>query len=350
MRASAGLRRALCAAAALAVLGLGCSGAKTSGDAGEIGGGYTCDAGCESPFACDEASGLCKNQGVPHLAHFWIIVMENTSFASLNGDTTDAPYLNGLFADGGPGVELAGYRDTGVHPSLPNYIGLVGGDNFGITHDGDARTYTVPASTPDIASQLEGAGMTWHEYSESQTTPCELTDDANGLYVSKHNPMPHFMVTQNATADCQANDVSFEPEGSMPGMAADIAAGQYFSYVFIAPNLCDDGHSYGACLSPLGANAIQQQDWWLSQNVPLILNSSAYKQGGVLMITWDEGENDSDAIMAVLASPLLAHPGSVDSSTYTHYSTLSTVDAAFGLSSLPASHGHHDPPITTVWK
>ena len=276
--------------------------------------------------------------------------MENTSFSSLDGNTTEAPYLNGLFAAGGPGVELVGYQDTGVHPSLPNYIGLAGGDNFGITNDGDALTYTVPTPTPDIASQLEAAGMTWHDYSESQTTPCELTDDANGLYVSKHNPMPHFMVTQNATADCQANDVSFEPEGSMPGMAADIAAGQYFNYVFIAPNLCDDGHTYSLCSNPAGSSNIAQQDWWLSQNVPLILNSSAYKQGGVLVITWDEGASDTDAIMAVILSPMLASPGSQDNHNYTHYSTLSTVEAGFGLSSLPQANNHNDPVINSVWK
>jgi len=279
--------------------------------------------------------------------------MENTSFSSLNGNTSQAPYLNSLFASGGPGVELVGYQDTGVHPSLPNYLGLAGGDNFGITSDGEASdpAHQVAATNPDIASQLEAAGLTWHEYSEAQLTPCALSDTgsdgtAPGTFASKHDPMPHFLITQQNTASCDANDVSFEPEGTMPGLAADVAAGTYYNYVFISPSLCDDGHD--SC-SPLN-NPIEQQDQWLQANVPTILNSSAYAQNGVLVITWDEGASDSDSIMAVILSPMLQTPGSQDNHNYTHYSTLSTVEAGFGLSSLPKANGHNDPLITTVWK
>ena len=155
--------------------------------------------------------------------------------------------------------------------------------------------------------------------------------------------MPHFLITQG-TASCTANDVSYEPEGSMPGMAADIAAGTFYNYVFISPNMCDDGHD--SC-SPLN-NQITQQDDWLSTNVPLILNSSAFKNNGFLFITWDEGASDSDAIMAVAVSPMVANPGGQDNNNYTHYSLLSTVEAGFGLSSLPQLHGHNDPLITTI--
>ena len=59
-------------------------------------------------------------------------------------------------------------------------------------------------------------------------------------------------------------------------------------------------------------------------------------------ITWDEGSSNTDAIMAVAISPMLASPGSQDSGNYTHCSLLSTVEAGFGLSSLPG------PRATTI--
>ena len=47
---------------------------------------------------------------------------------------------------------------------------------------------------------------------------------------------------------------------------------------------------------------------------------------------------------------MLATPGQPDLSTYTHYSTLATIEAGFGLANLPASHGHSDAPIADLWK
>jgi hypothetical protein len=34
-----------------------------------------------------------------------------------------------------------------------------------------------------------------------------------------------------------------------------------------------------------------RSDQWLARNVPLILESDAYKQGGALFIIWDEAED-----------------------------------------------------------
>jgi hypothetical protein len=34
-----------------------------------------------------------------------------------------------------------------------------------------------------------------------------------------------------------------------------------------------------------------RSDQWLARNVPLILESDAYKQGGALFIIWDETED-----------------------------------------------------------
>jgi phosphatidylinositol-3-phosphatase len=281
------------------------------------------------------------------MSHVWIVVMENTDYSDITSN--NAPYIASTLIP--QGVLMENYFAIG-HPSLPNYIAMVGGDTFGIAGDGEASNadYQISAQTPNIASQLEAAGLAWHEYSESQMTPCALDDigsDAIGAFVSKHDPMPHYLITQNSVT-CGTDDVSYDPQGSMPGMAADIDGGLFFNYVFISPNLCNDGHD--SC-PPLN-DRVAQQDAWLSANLSLILDSSAYHDNGLVILTWDEDDNTGgdNQIMTVLLSPMLASPGGADATRYSHYSALATIESGFGLANLPASYGHDDSLITDLWR
>jgi hypothetical protein len=99
-------------------------------------------------------------------------------------------------------------------------------------------------------------------------------------------------------------------------------------YNFITPNLCDDGHD--SC-SPTN-DPVKQTDTWLSTEVPKILNSSAYKNGGALFITWDEGEGGDGPIGMMVLSPLAKGNGYANSIHYTHSSTLRTMEEIFGVS------------------
>ena len=60
-------------------------------------------------------------------------------------------------------------------------------------------------------------------------------------------------------------------------------------YNFITPNICNDMHDSCAPVS----NSIKQGDNWLSQNLPMILNSAAYNSNG-LASSCDEGAGSSD--------------------------------------------------------
>ncbi len=330
------------------------SGGSTSG--GSTSGGSTsgavdaCGGSCKAPFACDQASALCKNQGVPQLSHVWIIVMENTNYSDINA--TNSPYIAGtLFPQA---VQMQNYYAV-THPSTPNYIAMVGGDTFGMDgSDGPASnpSFQVPAGNPDIATQLEAAGFTWHEYSESQQVPCAIDDTGSDptKFVSKHDPMPHFLITQG-TASCNANDVSFDANGSMPGMIADVQAGTFYNYNYIAPNLCNDGHD----LCSGASSKVSEQDAWLQNNLKYILQSRAYQQSGLVIITWDENDNTGggavyNQIATLYLSPMLASPGGTNSTQYSHYSMLATVEAGFGLANLPAANNHNDALITDIWK
>jgi hypothetical protein len=100
-------------------------------------------------------------------------------------------------------------------------------------------------------------------------------------------------------------------------------------YNFITPNLCDDMHD--SC-SPIN-DPIKQGDSWLQTNLPTILNSQAYQQGGAVFIVWDEGTSSSDGpIGMIVISPLAKGGGYNNAIHYTHSSTLRTMEEIFGVS------------------
>jgi hypothetical protein len=108
-------------------------------------------------------------------------------------------------------------------------------------------------------------------------------------------------------------------------LATDLTNGTVASYNFIPPDLCDDMHD--SC-SPTN-NAIKQGDTWLSKNVPAILASSAYKNGGALFITWDEAETGDGPIGMIVLSPLAKGKGYNNKIHYTHGSTLRSFEEIF---------------------
>ncbi len=85
--------------------------------------------------------------------------------------------------------------------------------------------------------------------------------------------------------------------------------------------------------SPLN-NPVRQGDTWLSQNLPLILNSAAYKAGGAVFITWDEGEGGDGPIGMIVLSPFAKGAGFSDAIHYTHGSTLRTIQEIFAVTPL----------------
>ena len=88
------------------------------------------------------------------------IVMENHSAGDIFGNPA-APFINSL-AKGN--AVAGGYRDSFVHPSEPNYLWMVAGENFVILNDNDPGPTNHIASTSHLADQIELAGLTWKSY------------------------------------------------------------------------------------------------------------------------------------------------------------------------------------------
>jgi acid phosphatase len=180
-------------------------------------------------------------------------------------------------------------------------------------------------------TQLAGAGVSWHSYQENLGSGiCGISSSSDGLYAPKHDPMVFF-----------ADIVGAKPSDTSPGctghifdyshLASDLASGAVGQYNFITPNLCDDMHNSTGCSS---SDSVANGDAWLSNEVPKILSSKAYKNGGALFITWDESETGSAPdvpIGMILLSPLAKGAGYVSHTKYYHSSFLRTVETIFGV-------------------
>jgi phosphatidylinositol-3-phosphatase len=70
--------------------------------------------------------------GIPHLDHVFVIMMENHSFGQVVGNPA-MPFVNGQI--NGKQVNLARSYYAVGHPSLTNYLEIVGGSNFGVRSD-----------------------------------------------------------------------------------------------------------------------------------------------------------------------------------------------------------------------
>jgi phosphatidylinositol-3-phosphatase len=75
-----------------------------------------------------------RHESIPRLDHVFVIVMENHGFQQIL-DNPNEPYLNRLIKKGK--VNLATNYFAIGHPSLTNYLEIVGGSNFGVRSDND---------------------------------------------------------------------------------------------------------------------------------------------------------------------------------------------------------------------
>jgi hypothetical protein len=130
------------------------------------------------------------------------------------------------------------------------------------------------------------------------------------------------------------------------------------NYAFITPNLCNDGHD-APCVDRAPGGLVSA-DAFLQKWVPLITRSPAFKQDGLVIITFDEADvNLADSsiaccaelgvsgaryppglhgpgggrIGAVLISPFI-RPGTISDVPYNHYSLLLSVASIFGVAPL----------------
>lgn len=250
---------------------------------------------------------------LPAWEHIFVIVLENKSYDQVIGNT-QASYLNTLAQQYG----RATYSYGICHPSLPNYLALLGGDTFGVTNN--CTNCTI--DQPNLIDQVEAAGKSWRAYMEAMPAPCFL-GDAPPLYRQKHNPFIYFDSIRTNPARCN-KVVPFTQ------FATDIRANTVPNFAWITPDMCHNAHDCGP----------SDMDTWLQTWVPTILQSPAWRDNGVLFLTFDEGAQQDQSgcceyaqggRIATLVIAPMGKPGFASNVPYNHYSLLRTIETAWRL-------------------
>jgi phospholipase C len=263
----------------------------------------------------------------------FIILMENHSWSTIKA-SPKAAYINGTL------VPMGGHAENystppANHPSEPNYIWLEAGGNLGITDDNDPAQ-NHQSTTDHLVTKLQAAGVTWKAYVEDITgNDCPLA--ASGTFAPRHTPMLFFDDTTDGTKTTSANcKAHVRPYTELAG---DLTNGTVARYNFITPNLCNDMHGVTLACGSANFDEIGTGDTWLKNEVPKILASNAYKDNGVLFITWDEGDEPlgqtaSDGPIPMLVISPKAKVNYTSQTKFTHSSMLRTVQEIFGVAPL----------------
>lgn len=257
--------------------------------------------------------------GITGVSNVWVIVMENHDWSSIKGSSY-CPYINGTLLPQAVSFEKY-YNPPSIHPSLPNYLWLISGTNFGIRDDA-ASSVNHRASTNTLFHQLDAAGISWKCYAEDisgKTCPT----NTSGNYAERHVPFLYFDKVRLNLNYC-TNHVRPYSE-----MAGDLNAGTVAHFNFLVPNLTNDMHN----LSSGSPSTRIQGDNWLKREIPKIMNSAAYTNGGLIVVTFDEGEGSTGdgPIGTLLLSPRLSKPGKAFTDYRDHSSLLRTIQDIFGL-------------------
>jgi len=248
------------------------------------------------------------------------IAMENHSRHQIFGNR-NAPFLNRIARQG---AVADAYHDPYVHPSEANYLWMVSGENFGVLDDDDPKSHSLQSSS-HLVDQIEMGGLNWRSYQESMGAPCGIK--SHGRYAAKHDPFVFFDdINGWDGSQFQRSQRCIDHIVDYSQLDLDLANHTVPNYAFITPNLDDDMHD----------GSIAQGDAWLANEVPKIMASDEYKNGGVLFILWDEGggtpANDDPPFIALSPNAKVGFHSQTDFDTSSY---LKTVEAVLGLGTLP---------------
>lgn len=330
----------------------------------------------------------------PPIKHVWYIELENEGYVQSFGTPSADPYLATTLPT--MGALLKNYYAVG-HDSLDNYIAQVTGQAPDIATENDCSVWTpfepandvlppyhqlvgngcvYPASIPTLGNQLSDAQLTWKAYlqdmgnvpSRDATTQtaqgpacghpavgaADPTEGATAAdqYATRHEGFMYFESVIGSQSYCDQHILSFQP------LLTDLSsAATTPNFSWLSPNLCNDGHDAPCANGDPGG--LINADAFLRIWVPEIMNSPAYKDNGLIIITFDEGTTDTACcgetsgvspshpnsaepgmqgpgggdVGALLLSPFIK-PGTVSTVDYNHYSTLRTIEDIFSLSHL----------------
>ena len=225
-----------------------------------------------------------SNPGTQNYQHVFLIMMENVGYSSLIGNS-HAPWINAAAHTYTVATNYYGV----AHPSQPNYLALTSGSTQGMRSDG-----TVTIHARNLVDQLEARGKTWKAYMQSMFSHGNTNKlvTSMGDYARKHNPFVSYADIQHDPAR-MAHIVDFSH------FATDLASQAVPDFAWISPDVCHDMHGRAALRSddPCGnaQGAIRLGDSFLRTTVAEIMQSPAWSENALILITWDEDDTSSDS-------------------------------------------------------
>jgi hypothetical protein len=298
---------------------------------------------------------------VGELDHVFMVYMENKGYNDIV-NSTKAPFLNSLISAYGHANNYYGL----THPSLPNYYPVIGGTDFGLTYN--CATPCIDADTT-LVSNIIDAGKTWKGYAQS-LQPGANPLVAAGDYSPDQLPFPAFKSIAN-DPDQLARIVPLEQ------MAIDLQSVETApNYAWFAANEDFNGEGpvdfpWGVInfalsqLTPGNPYNIPALDQFLSETVPVVLNSAVWKdptRKSALIVTFDEDNNNTSlgfgnegnrVVFVVIPSK-----GAIDAGMrsgaftatnhYNHYSLLRFIEDSLGLPYL-TNNDKFAAPLNEFW-
>jgi phosphatidylinositol-3-phosphatase len=270
--------------------------------------------------------------GVPRFSHVIILIFENKEYGSIIGKSR-LPNFNQLAQK----YTLLKKSYAAAHPSLPNYISLTSGSTQGITTD----CTTCYLNLTNIADSIETGGRTWKAYLEDKPTTCYV--GSSGLYVQKHNPFIYYDDIRNNKTRCHQHVVP------LTQLDADLQNNTLADFAWIIPNQCNNSHDCATTVS----------DQFLGAEVNKIITLPAFDVNSLLVVTFDESTSTGTCcglpssagghIVTFIIS-LLVKTGYQDTTPYSHYSLVKTIEKSWNLPYLGHAGDTTIALITASWK
>jgi hypothetical protein len=221
-----------------------------------------------------------------------------------------------------------------THPSLPNYLALIGGSTFGCTSD-DCATGLLGTT---LVQQLERKGLSWSAYYGGLPSTGYTGGDVDG-YVQHHDPFVYFPSIAGTTLRDHIHPLAqfmaslrrppsftfVEGTNDQNMHNGDVVAGDSFARTYIEP----------------------------------VLRSAAFRDRGVVMVLWDEstlgdtsgccgpGIHGGHIALIVAASGGLR--GVRSAVQHDTYSVLRTIEDGLGLSNLGHAGDVSTVPLREFW-
>ncbi|PQE17171.1 acid phosphatase protein [Rutstroemia sp. NJR-2017a WRK4] len=221
------------------------------------------------------------------------------------------------------GILLSNYYGL-THPSQPNYIASISGDYFGLNHDEFVR---IPSNVSTIVDIFDSAGIEWNGYFEGMPGPGYMGEGSTGQdgsgwdYVRKHNPFVSY-------DSINTNGTRLQRLLSLSDFQSAVEKNELPQYAHISPDMRNDGHNTSLAYAA---------NWTRSFLTPLLQNES-FMNNTLILLTYDESETYSkpNSIYSVLLGGAVPKDkqGTTDSTVYSHYSILSTLQNNWALPNL----------------